>query len=146
MTKVLIQAGCYIAVILLGMVLRRIGFFKKEDFSLLSNVRAAAPHASNEEIAAHLTELGLGAELKRPVRTLSGGMKRRVALVRAVLAPSKILLLDEPFKGLDEEMAKHAADYLLRHQNGRTVLLVTHEKEDAVRLSAETIYLPTLVQ
>ena len=38
MTKVLIQAGCYIAVILLGMVLRRIGFFKKEDFSLLSKI------------------------------------------------------------------------------------------------------------
>ena len=86
-----------------------------EDFSLLANIRAAAPHASNEEILSHLTYLGLGNESKRPVRTLSGGMKRRVALVRAVLAPSKTLLLDEPFKGLDAETAKRAADYLLRH-------------------------------
>ena len=115
-----------------------------EDFSVLANLRAAAPQASNQEILAHLAELGLEKEAKRPVRTLSGGMKRRVALARAVLAPSKTLLLDEPFKGLDTETAKRAAAYLLRHQNERTVLLVTHEKEDAERLGAETLYLPSI--
>ena len=114
-----------------------------EDFSVLTNIRAASPKASPQEILLHLTELELGGELKRPVRKLSGGMKRRVALIRAVLAPSETLLLDEPFKGLDEEMAKKAADYLLRHQNGRTVLLVTHEKKDAERLGAKTLYLPS---
>ena len=114
-----------------------------EDFSVLTNIRAAAPQDPPETILLHLAELGLGEELKRPVRKLSGGMKRRVALIRAVLAPSETLLLDEPFKGLDEEMAKKAAEYLLRHQNGRTVLLVTHEKEDAERLGAKTLYLPS---
>lgn len=114
-----------------------------EDFSVLANIRAGAPHASNEEILSHLFELGLADELKRPVRKLSGGMKRRVALIRAVLAPSETLLLDEPFKGLDEDTAKTAAAYLLRHQNGRTVLLVTHEKEDAERLGASVIDLPS---
>ena len=79
------------------------------------------------------------------MRKLSGGMKRRVALIRAVLASSETLLLDEPFKGLDEETAKKAADYLLRHQNGRTVLLVTHEKEDAERLGASVIALPPVI-
>ena len=112
-----------------------------EDFSVLANIRAAAPQQSNQEILEHLRELSLDAELKRPIRTLSGGMKRRVALIRSVLTPSKTLLLDEPFKGLDEEMSKKAADYLLRHQNGRTILLVTHEKEDAIRLGASVIEL-----
>ena len=115
-----------------------------EDFAVLKNIRAAAPHASTEEILCHLNELGLNGEEKRPVRTLSGGMKRRVALIRAVLARSETLLLDEPFKGLDEETAKKAADYLLRHQNGRTVILVTHEKEDAKRLNAPILFLPSL--
>lgn len=113
-----------------------------EDFSVLKNIRAAAPQASHEEILAHLTELGLADEQKSPVRSLSGGMKRRVALIRAVLAPSATLLLDEPFKGLDMQTAKTAADYLLRHRNGRTVLLVTHESDVAQRLAAPIVTLP----
>ena len=113
-----------------------------EDFSARSNIRIAAPHLSPSQIDAHLAALGLQGEEKAPVRTLSGGMKRRVALARAVAAPSDMLLLDEPFKGLDESAASVAADYLLRHQNGRTFLVVTHEKEDIVRLGAHTLILP----
>ena len=113
-----------------------------EDFSVISNIRLGAPHMSASEIETHLSELLLAGEGKRPVRLLSGGMKRRVALCRAVCAPSDLLLLDEPFKGLDEQAARAAADYLIRHRMGRTVLVVTHEREDAIRLGAEILYLP----
>ena len=65
--------------------------------------------------------------LLKPVREYSGGMKRRVALVRAMAADSEIVLLDEPFTGLDSQNSKKAAEYILSEQRGRTVISVTHD-------------------
>ena len=60
--------------------------------------------ASTREIAAKLlTELGLGAELDKYPRELSGGMKRRVSIARALAAKADVYIMDEPFKGLDPE-------------------------------------------
>ena len=64
--------------------------------------------------------------LDKPCRELSGGMKRRVALVRALEAESDYLLLDEPFTGLDARTRKQAEAYIKERQNGRTLILVTH--------------------
>ena len=74
---------------------------------------------------------------KKPVDCLSGGERRRVALARAVLSPSEYLLLDEPFTGLDEESKKTAAEWVLRQQNGRPILVTTHDEEDAALLHAK---------
>lgn len=68
--------------------------------------------------------------LTRPVNKLSGGMRRRVELLRAVLSPSKLLILDEPFAGLDEENRVRSAAYLLEHLNDRTLIVTTHREED----------------
>ena len=78
---------------------------------------------------------------KRPVAALSGGEKRRVALARAVLSDSEWLLLDEPFTGLDDESRKRAAGWILAHQNGRPILLTTHNEEDLLLLQAGQIRL-----
>ena len=76
-----------------------------EDFSAISNVRLVTGKSMpKEEIIRHLTEIGLGDSLDRPVHEYSGGMKRRVAIVRAVCYPAQLLILDEPFKGLDEKL------------------------------------------
>jgi len=69
-------------------------------------------------------------------------MKRRVAIARALVMAHDILLLDEPFKGLDEEMKARAAQAILRHEAGKTVILVTHEPQEAVLLNAEVFRLP----
>jgi NitT/TauT family transport system ATP-binding protein len=82
--------------------------------------------------------------LSKRTDELSGGMKRRVALARAMLSDKKILLLDEPFTGLDEEARAQAAEFIKKHQSGRTVVVVTHEKGDAERLGAN-ICLLTMV-
>jgi NitT/TauT family transport system ATP-binding protein len=82
--------------------------------------------------------------LSKRTDELSGGMKRRVALARAMLSDRKILLLDEPFTGLDEEARAQAAEFIKNHQSGRTVVVVTHEKGDAERLGAN-ICLLTMV-
>ena len=88
-------------------------------------------------IEAHLTELGLGGQLHQPVEELSGGQRRRVAIARAVCFGGGLLLLDEPFKGLDAETRQQAAAYILRHRNGAAVVCVTHDREDAAALGAE---------
>ena len=86
-----------------------------------------------EQIVSHFSRVGLidREVLNQPVNRLSGGMRRRVAIVRAVMAQGDILLLDEPFQGLDEGTKKQVIQYLKEEQNGRTMVLVTHEGEDA---------------
>ena len=68
--------------------------------------------------------------LTKPVKELSGGMRRRVALLRAVLSGSDLIVLDEPFTGLDEENRARSASYLLEHLGGRTLLVTTHRDDD----------------
>ena len=64
--------------------------------------------------------------LDKPCEELSGGMKRRVALVRAMEADSDCVLLDEPFTGMDEETRTRAENYIRSRQNGRTLIIATH--------------------
>ena len=68
--------------------------------------------------------------LTKPVKELSGGMRRRVALLRAVMSTSELLILDEPFAGLDEENRLRCAEFLLEHLKGRTLLVTTHREDD----------------
>lgn len=91
--------------------------------------------------AALLTELGLGDAGGKPAREYSGGMRRRLALARALLAESDALALDEPFAGLDGESRQKARDCLRRHAGERPVLLVTHDGEDAAGLEAKIVCL-----
>lgn len=77
--------------------------------------------------------------LTKPVRELSGGMRRRVALLRAVLSESGCLILDEPFTGLDEENRTRCGEYLLDRLGGRTLLATTHREDDA-RLLRGTVF------
>ena len=83
-----------------------------------------------------LAALGLADALNQPVREFSGGMRRRVALARALLYPGELVLLDEPFKGLDAATRQSAIDFARPLLAGRTVLLVTHDPGDAEAFDA----------
>ena len=63
----------------------------------------------------------------KKIREYSGGMKRRVSLIRAMLAQSDMVLLDEPFTGLDGRSISLACSFIEAYRKGRTVILVTHE-------------------
>lgn len=82
-----------------------------------------------------LNALGMEEWEDKPVRAFSGGMKRRLALARALLAPSDCLVLDEPFAGLDEESKARAIAQI--KAAGRQAIIVTHDKADAEALGAE---------
>lgn len=81
--------------------------------------------------------------LKKPVCEFSGGMKRRTAILRALLSPSDIVIMDEPFAGLDNETKAAAAALIKEYTTGKIVLFSTHNAEDAVLLDAEIIQLPS---
>lgn len=110
-----------------------------ENFSVRANLRLAKKNISDEEIGAHLAAVGLQGELYTPVRSLSGGMRRRVSLVRAMLTDAPVLLLDEPFGGLDDKARADAAAYILRYRKNRTLLFITHEASDVEHLSANLV-------
>ena len=95
-----------------------------EDYSAVKNLEMVLGDAAlaREILAQLLPEEALD----QPCRELSGGMKRRVSLVRAMEAGAQCVLLDEPFTGLDEENRKKAEAYIRRKAGGRILILATH--------------------
>ena len=110
------------------------------DFRAAACVMMTADRAvRREEARRDLERLGLGAALQKPVRELSGGQRRRVCIVRAVLAEPEALFLDEAFAGLDSEAKKTAAEYILERMTGKIVVSVTHDPEEAALLGGEVL-------
>ena len=107
-----------------------------ENLTSISNLRLAAPALTVANATAALQGVGLADCLAQPVRELSGGMRRRVAILRALLADYDLLFLDEPFKGLDEETKAHVIADTRRRCAGRTVLLVTHDADELTTMGA----------
>ncbi|MGI6085111.1 MAG: ATP-binding cassette domain-containing protein [Acetivibrionales bacterium] len=111
-----------------------------ESFNAVSNVRLVCERKiKDEEIRSHLEKIGLKDNLRKPVIELSGGMRRRVAIVRAVLAKSDIIFMDEPFKGLDDETKEKTMEYTADNTKNKTVIIVTHDIEEAKYFGGEII-------
>lgn len=103
----------------------------------------ASKKALYEDIQKHFSQTGLdlAAHEASPVRDLSGGMKRRVALVRAMIYPSDLVLLDEPCRGLDEATKELAVDYIKKERRGRTMIIVTHDEAEALSYGGTVVRL-----
>lgn len=128
----------------------RIAMVFQEDrltpsLTVRANLRLALGKGySDAQASACLSRLGLDDVLGRTVSTLSGGMKRRIALARALLFDAPLMVLDEPFKGLDDALLHQCMDVLLSHSRGRSVLLVTHDAQEAQYLGTQPVLLDTL--
>ena len=102
-----------------------------EEYNALINVDLVT--GDREKSREHLRLLLEEEDLSRPCRELSGGMKRRVAIARAVAAGGDVILLDEPYGGLDGESRRRVERYLHAFGACSAVLLATHLEENAVQ-------------
>ncbi|MGM0906809.1 MAG: ABC transporter ATP-binding protein [Pseudomonadota bacterium] len=90
---------------------------------------------AKERSEKYLKQLGLWDKRNEPSRSLSGGMKRRLMIARALLHEPKLLILDEPTAGVDIELRRSMWDYLTKiNQQGITIILTTHYLEEAETL------------
>ena len=96
-----------------------------------------------EAIIEELKSVGIGVsnpeELNKPVSKFSGGMKRRVAIVRAMMAEADTVILDEPFKGLDAELKQAVMGYIDDRIGTARMILVTHDEDEARQLCDRVI-------
>lgn len=112
-----------------------------ESFSALENVMLGVGNSISQEVVyREICRLLPEESITRPVHTLSGGMKRRVALLRAVLAPSRGVLMDEPFTGLDEDTKQIVIAYIKEKTAGKLLVIVTHQEEDVAALGGQLIH------
>ncbi|AUX71289.1 taurine ABC transporter ATP-binding subunit [Erwinia pyrifoliae] len=90
-----------------------------------------------------LKKVGLEGAGRRFIWQLSGGMRQRVGIARALAADPRLLLLDEPFGALDAFTREQMQELLLRlwRDSGKQILLITHDIEEAVFLASELILL-----
>lgn len=100
--------------------------------STLENVHIAARHKDRAEAASLLASLELGDALDAYPDELSGGMQKRVALARALFYDEGLLLLDEPFSGLDADLRARIAPVICRTAKTRLTLVITHEPDDFI--------------
>ncbi|MEV0591777.1 ABC transporter ATP-binding protein [Nonomuraea cavernae] len=97
--------------------------------------------ARHDEVRRVIGEVGLTDVSGKRIRTLSGGMRRRVGIAQALLGEPELVLLDEPTAGLDPEQRLRFRDLISRIGENRTVLLSTHQTEDVAALCERIVVL-----
>ncbi len=91
------------------------------------------PAAYREQVSQLASLLGIADDIRKPMRTFSGGMRRKLEIVRSLMHRPKVLFLDEPTAGLDVPSRRTLWDYLrtIRRESGTTIFLTTHYLEEA---------------
>lgn len=129
-----------------GEVLRdsgaRLSFVFQEDrllpwFSALDNLTAAG--ISRDDALRDLARVGLAGEEHKKPAELSGGMRRRLSIVRALAYGGDFFFLDEPLQGLDPGTASSVLSLLRQRLEGKTGLLITHNPEEALALAGQIV-------
>lgn len=115
-----------------------------EHLSVMTNLKlgfsTAPPHSVFEQAA---EALGVADQLNKYPTELSGGQRQRIGLIRTLLRPEPLILLDEPFAELDPHTRHKAALWtaVTARTQGKTLILVTHQDEDAERIADRTLEL-----
>lgn len=110
-----------------------------ENTTVFKNIKLVNKNLSKEDITNLLTSLEINDCIQKKAKKLSGGQARRLAIARALAAKHDYLFLDEPFTGLDEKTKYKTMQYIKDNTKNQTVLLVTHNKEEADFFSSLSI-------
>ncbi len=100
------------------------------DRTPLVNIKACCPDTPEHEIEEKLLKVLPKDAISKKVEELSGGMKRKVSLIRALMHKSGAVFLDEPFTGMDEESIKACRDLIHEMAADRIMIIVSHIAED----------------
>lgn len=112
-----------------GILLRLSGY---KNLKLLASMRGKI---GPKEIREAIEAVGLSADSKKPVGKYSMGMRERLGIAQAIMEDPHILILDEPFNGLDRQGAEEIYRLILEQKKrGKTILLVSHNAADMERL------------
>jgi ABC-2 type transport system ATP-binding protein len=125
------------------------GLSGRRNLEIHARLWGVQPRTARERIAELVDGFGLGAAVDRPVRSLSGGQRRRLEVVRALVSEPRVLFLDEPTVGLDPLIRHELLDVIggLRARAETTIMLTTHYLDEAERLCDRVaiVHLGTIV-
>ena len=116
-----------------GLESKKISYLFQEDrlfpwLTATENVAAvSSDKKAKEKARTLLSELGLKDSADKFPHELSGGMSRRVAIARTLMYDGDVVILDEPFQGLDSESEKNTLEVIKKYCFGKTVIAVTHD-------------------
>jgi len=111
------------------------------QLTVWQNLMLIQPLGGTQEVTRRLQQMGLSEEAESYPDQLSGGMKRRVALARALCYEGDVLILDEPLKGLSPEHRRQLWPILMAEGEKRLVLWVSHDNEEAASVADRVIHL-----
>lgn len=110
-----------------------------EGISVLKNLKLVCRNVSVIEDG--LKKFNLEKEINSKISSLSGGMKRRIAILRALLSDYDNLIMDEPFNGLDDVMKDTVMKYIKEKASDKTVILITHNSSEAAFFNCNVLHL-----
>ena len=113
------------------------GYTGLENLEILAKVQGGVP---KDEIRATLEQVGLDPDDRRKYYKYSLGMRQRLGIAQAIMEDPKLLILDEPFNGLDKHGVGEIRKLLLElKEEGKTILLASHNEED-IRILCDEVY------
>jgi NitT/TauT family transport system ATP-binding protein len=110
-----------------------------ENLTPQANIKLTNSRLTTKSVLKAMEAFGLYNCERQKTSELSGGMKRRVAILRALLSEYDILFLDEPFKGLDLDTKSRVIAEVINRTKGKTVIFVTHDEAEARMMGAKTV-------
>lgn len=103
-------------------------------FTALTNIEMVRKYALTTEEMEDLAKIFPKESMNKKADELSGGMKRRVQIARAMFSDAPVLLMDEPFRGLDEQTKEKCIRFIKKYKGERILIFSTHDRKDAVRI------------
>ena len=116
----------------MGILIEKPEFLKNltgfENLKMLAEIKSKI---SDDTIRDYMEKFGLDSKTKKTVRKYSLGMRQKLGIIQAIMEEQKLLILDEPFNGLDEGTVEFLRNLLIQYKReGRLIIITSHHKED----------------